>query len=118
VDDSSVIRRTIRCWIESKTDWKVCGEAGDGETAVYLVKLLNPDFVILDIAMPLMDGLKAAKEIVAITPHPQIIVLTNYPSDLVQKYARRIGIKAVLAKDGESTLDRLVSIIQKLPEAA
>ena len=118
VDDSTVIRRTIRSWIESKTDWEVCGEAGDGKTAVHLVELLNPDFIILDVAMPVMDGLQAADEIVATTPHTQIILLTNYPSDLLQEHARRIGIKAVLAKDGESTLDRLVSTMQKLPHVA
>ena len=118
VDDSTAIRRSIRFCIESKTDWEVCGEAGDGKTAVHLVEQLNPDFVILDIAMPLMDGLQAADKIVASAPNTQIVLFTNYPSDLLLKHALRVGIKAVLVKDGKGTLDRLVSTIQKLPVVA
>ena len=115
-DDSPVIRRTVRSWIESKTDWKVCGEAGDGKTAVHLVQKLHPDTVILDVAMPVMTGLQAADEIVASVPNTQIILLTNFPSTLLREHAFHIGIKAVMAKDGESTLDRLVSILHDLPE--
>jgi DNA-binding NarL/FixJ family response regulator len=117
-DDSPVIRRTLRSWIESKTDWKVCGEAGDGRTAVHLVQKLNPDAVILDVAMPVMTGLHAADEIAASAPNTLIVLLTNFPSDLLREHAFRVGIKAVLAKDGEGTLDRLVATLQDLPDAA
>lgn len=117
-DDSPIIRRTIRSWIELKTDWKVCGEAGDGKTTVELVQRLNPDTVILDVAMPIMSGLEAADQIVANFPSTQIILLTNFPSDLLRQHAFRVGIKAVLTKDGEGTLDRLVSTLQDLSHAA
>lgn len=117
-DDSPVIRRTVRAWIESKTDCEICGEAGDGKTAVHLVKRLKPDTVILDIAMPVMSGLRAADEIIASAPKTQIVVLTNFPSDVLRQYAFRVGIRAVLAKDGERTLDRLVSTLQDLPDVA
>src|SRR5215468_2145055 len=53
-DDSAIIRRTIRSWIQLKTDWAVCGEAGDGKATIDLVQRLNPDIVILDVAMPIM----------------------------------------------------------------
>jgi DNA-binding NarL/FixJ family response regulator len=117
-DDSPVIRRTIRTWIEAKTDCEVCGEASDGKTAVSLVERLKPDTVILDVAMPVMTGLQAADEIIAHAPKTQIIVLTNFSSDLLKQHAFRVGIKAVLAKDGESTLDRLVSTLENLPRVA
>ena len=117
-DDSPVIRRTVRSWLESKTDHEVCGEAEDGKTAVHLAECLKPDTVILDLAMPVMTGLQAADEIIAKAPKTQIVVLTNFPSDLLEEHARRVGIKAVLAKDGESTLDRLVSTLRKLPDVA
>ena len=116
--DSPVIRRTIRTWIEAKTDCEVCGEAGDGKTAVRLVDRLKPDTVILDVAMPVMTGLQAADEIIANAPKTQIVVLTSFPSDLLKQHAFRIGIKAVIAKDGEGTLDRLVSTLENLPNAA
>ena len=117
VDDSPAIRCSVRSWIESKTDWKVCGEAEDGKTAVDLVQLLKPDFVILDFAMPGMNGFQAANEIVAANPKTQVVLFTSYPSDLLREHALRVGIKAVLVKDGNGTLDRLVSTIQKLPES-
>ena len=118
VDDSPAIRQSIRFWIESKTDWEVCGEAGNGETALRLAELLNPDFVILDVAMPVMNGLEAADRLVATVPKTQIVLFTNYPSDLLREHASRVGIKAVLVKDGDGTLDRLVSTIRNLPSAA
>ena len=118
VDDSPVIRRAVRSWIQYKTEWEVCGEGDDGRTAVDLVEELNPDTVILDMAMPVMSGLQAADEIVARAPQTQIVLLTNFPSDLLREHAFRLGIKAVLAKDGESTLDRLAAILRSLPKAA
>lgn len=117
-DDSPVIRRTVRSWIESKTDSRVCGEAGDGETAVQLVRRLKPDIVILDVAMPGLNGLQASREIAALAPRTRMVLLTNFPSKLLEDYARKAGIRAVLAKDGEATLDRLVSILEALPDAA
>jgi len=117
-DDSSIIRRTVRAWVESNTDCEICGEAGDGETAVHLVKQLRPDTVILDVAMPVMMGLQAADEITAYAPKTKVIVLTNFSSDLLKQHAFRVGIKAVIAKDGEGTLDRLVSTLQNLPDVA
>jgi DNA-binding NarL/FixJ family response regulator len=118
VDDSPVIRRSVRSWIELKTDWKVCGEAGDGETAVQLVRRLKPDVVILDLAMPGLNGLQASREIAALAPRTRMVLLTNFPSKLLEDYARTAGIRAVLAKDGEATLDRLISTIKALPDAA
>ena len=117
-DDSPVIRRTVRTWIESKTDYEICGEAGDGKTAVHLVERLKPDTVILDVAMPVINGVQAADEIIASAPKTQIVMLTNFPSALLKQHAFRVGIKAVIAKDGESTLDRLVSTLQGLPDTA
>jgi DNA-binding NarL/FixJ family response regulator len=117
-DDSPNIRHTIRSWIESKTDWEVCGESGDGKATVNLVRRLSPDVLILDVAMPIMNGLEAAEQIVADSPSTQIVLLTTFPSDLLRQHASRIGIKAVLAKDGEGTLERLILTLQDLPFAA
>ena len=72
-DDSPVIRSTVRSWIESKTNWRVCGEAGDGETAVKLVQRLKPDAVILDVSMPVLNGIQVAEEIATETPGTSIV---------------------------------------------
>ena len=97
-DDSPIIRCTIRSWVESKTDYKICGEAGDGKTAVHLVERLKPDTVILDIALPVMTGLQAADEIVTRAPGTHIVILTNFDSNVLRQHAFRVGIKAVLVR--------------------
>jgi chemotaxis response regulator CheB len=63
VDDSPVIRSLIRFCIEQRTNWQVCGEAENGEVVVGKVAELNPDVVILDLQMPVMNGLDAGREI-------------------------------------------------------
>jgi hypothetical protein len=63
VDDSSLIRHTLRSFIEQTNEWQVCGEAENGAVAIEKVKELHPDVVILDLQMPVMDGLEAAGQI-------------------------------------------------------
>jgi len=68
VDDSSSIRNLLRFFIEHNTDWQVCGEAENGQVAVEKVRELKPHAVILDLSMPVMNGLEAAREITRIAP--------------------------------------------------
>ena len=57
-----MIRRLIRTRVEVKTDWEVCGEAENGAEALEMVRRFNPDLIILDLVMPVMDGLEAARK--------------------------------------------------------
>ena len=61
VDDSALIRHSLRSCLEQDPEWRVCGEAEDGKVAVEKVEELHPDVVILDLQMPVMDGLAAAR---------------------------------------------------------
>jgi len=63
VDDSPFLRRSIRFSIEQNTDWQVCGEAENGKVAIEKTKELHPDLIILDLAMPVMNGLDAARHL-------------------------------------------------------
>jgi DNA-binding NarL/FixJ family response regulator len=98
VDDSVVVRRAVRSCIESQTDWEVCGEAGNGKVAIEMVQTLLPNVVILDLSMPVMNGLDAARRIRALAPESYILLFTLqvYP-DLVED-ARKVGVDEVLSK--------------------
>ncbi len=72
-DDSPAIREALRSFIQSKTDWQVCGEAEDGEAAVALTQRLHPDLLVLDLSMPVMNGFEAARKIVRIAPSIRIV---------------------------------------------
>jgi DNA-binding NarL/FixJ family response regulator len=98
VDDSVVVRRAVRSCIESQTDWEVCGEAGNGKVAIEMVQTLLPNVVILDLSMPVMNGLDAAPRIRTLAPEAYILLFTlqAYP-DLVED-ARKVGVDKVLSK--------------------
>ena len=98
VDDSAVIRRLLRSTIEQNSDWKVCGEAENGEVAVQRVKQLHPDVVILDLQMPVMDGLEAARQIAVLAPQTAMLMFTMHHSEQLLKDAHAAGIKDVISK--------------------
>lgn len=99
VDDSRAIRSLIRSFIEEHTNWVVCGEAENGKIAIALVEELRPHLVILDMSMPVMNGLDAAREISRITPGLPMIMFTMHEVDALRKDAQRVGIKHVFSKE-------------------
>jgi DNA-binding NarL/FixJ family response regulator len=98
VDDSSSIRNLLRFFIEHNTDWQVCGEAENGQVAVQKVRELSPHAVILDLSMPVMDGLEAAHEITRTAPNLQMLMFTMHTSEQLRKDAQAAGIKDVISK--------------------
>jgi DNA-binding NarL/FixJ family response regulator len=80
-DDHTVVRKGTRQILEAESDFKVVGEAVNGAEAVTLVTNLKPDVAILDIAMPIMDGIEATKQIKAINPETAVLILSNYDND-------------------------------------
>jgi DNA-binding NarL/FixJ family response regulator len=98
VDDSSSIRNLLRFFIEHNTDWQVCGEAENGQVAVEKVRELKPHAVILDLSMPVMNGLEAAREITRIAPNVHMVMFTMHTSEQLRKDAQAVGIKDVISK--------------------
>jgi DNA-binding NarL/FixJ family response regulator len=98
VDDNAAIRSLLRSFLELKSEYQVCGEAENGEVAVNKVQELNPDVVILDLQMPVMDGLAAARHIAAASPQTAMLMLTMHATDQLYEVALAAGVKAVLSK--------------------
>ncbi|MGH9551636.1 MAG: response regulator transcription factor, partial [Terriglobales bacterium] len=98
VDDTQAIRRSLRLHLEMETDWEICGEAENGRDAVERVKELQPDVVLLDLSMPLMNGLEAARPIKAIAPRTHILMFTLHTYPQLLDEARKAGIAHVVSK--------------------
>lgn len=97
-DDHDVARRGIRAVLESHPGWQVCGEAKDGREAVELAATQKPDLVLLDIGMPNLNGLEAARQILATAPDVLILILTMHDTDQVVREVLRAGARGFLLK--------------------
>ncbi len=114
VDDNALIRRALRLLIESQTVHQVCGEAENGEIAVARVKELHPDVVILDLQMPVMNGLDAARQISALFPATVMVMVTMHCSEQLQRDAKAAGICDVVSKYDEVG-DHLLASLGRVP---
>ena len=112
-DDSASIRLTVRRFISAKTGWEICGEAENGEAALFLVQRHKPDVLILDLAMPVMNGLDAAWWIRIISPKTRIVLFTGHACEQVLREAKNVGIRAVIAKDRDAALQRLIATLRE-----
>jgi DNA-binding NarL/FixJ family response regulator len=97
-DDHEVVRRGIRAMLASHPGWEVSGEAGDGREAVELAKASRPDLVLLDIGMPNLNGIDAARQILSNCPGTQIIILTMHSSSQVVREVLAVGARGFLLK--------------------
>ncbi|MBD2436681.1 response regulator transcription factor [Nostoc sp. FACHB-110] len=102
VDDQSLIRQGLKALLELETDLEIIGEAENGNIAVNLVAEFQPDVVLMDIRMPIMDGVAATKEIVQRFANTKILVLTTFDDDEYVKAALQNGAMGYLLKDTPS----------------
>jgi DNA-binding NarL/FixJ family response regulator len=112
-DDHPTIRKVLRALIEGHAGWEVCGEAENGFEALSKVAELKPDLVIMDLAMPVMDGIRAAREISATMPGMPILMHTMHGSPAVNLEAKKAGVTVVVSK-GESGENLIRAIEQSL----
>jgi len=90
---------------ERQPGFTVCGEAEDGFDAITKAKKLSPDLIVLDLRMPVMDGLEAARELKRLFPRVPLMMLTCYHSSAAEKQALASGVTAVFSKpDGMQNL--------------
>ena len=112
VDDSTLIRSSLRSWIEGNADFQVCGEAENGMVAVQKVEEMHPDIVILDLQMPVMDGLEAARKISNIAPDTAMVMFTMHPSRELLKVAQAVGVRDVVSKTDQLSDHLLLALRQ------
>ena len=112
VDDHAFIRRGIQAILSSAPEWDLCGEAENGRQALEKVRDLDPDIVLLDIGMPVMDGVQAAYEIRRIDPSIKIVFFTINDSPEAFTAARLLGVCALVPKSSSAQL--LISTIKNL----
>jgi DNA-binding NarL/FixJ family response regulator len=110
VDDNATIRNLVRSSIERNREWEVCGEAENGQLAVDKVQQLHPDVVILDLQMPIMNGLEAARQIIRRDPNMAMVMLTMHNCAQLLRDAQAAGIKDVVSKSDGSLNDLLASL--------
>jgi DNA-binding NarL/FixJ family response regulator len=113
VDDSPLIRRSLRLWIDESLDWEVCGEAENGEQAVERVEELRPEIVILDFQMPVMNGIEAARRIRDRVPRTAMLMFTMHTSGELLKQALEAGVADVISKS-ERVADHLFKALHQL----
>ncbi len=98
-DDQDLVRTGFGLILQNESDIEVVGEAANGSDAVEAVRRLKPDVVVMDIRMPVMDGVEATRRIVAETPLTRVLVLTTFDADESVVEALRAGASGFLLKD-------------------
>jgi len=99
VDDHSLVRRGFRRMLEDEKDMHVVGEAGDGETAVKLAMELHPHVVLMDCALPGMNGLQATREIMETSPEARVLMLSMHSESTWVRQAIEAGAKGYMLKN-------------------
>ena len=112
VDDHEIFRRGLRALLEPSSEWQICGEAVDGLDAVEQCKSLKPDIVVLDVSMPRLNGLEAARLIRRENPESRIVIITQHDSPQIRSAAHEAGARAFVTKSAVGS--ELVSALRNL----
>src|SRR5262245_22891115 len=97
-DDHKVVRNGLRRTLEEYDGWEVCGEGGDGREAVNLALQLKPDIAILDLAMPILDGLEATRQIKKAVPQVEVLIFTMHHIEDMIRSALEAGARGFVLK--------------------
>jgi DNA-binding NarL/FixJ family response regulator len=114
VDDHAVVRRGVRALLESQSHWEVAGEATTGREAVDAARRLRPDIVVMDLSLPELNGLDAARQILRDSPGTEVLVLTMHHSEELARNALQAGARGyVLKSDADQNLIAAVESLRQ-----
>jgi DNA-binding NarL/FixJ family response regulator len=111
VDDNAPLRDVLRLRLEDHPEWEVCGEAANGIEAIEKYRILRPDLLIMDVSMPVMNGVDASLEILKLSPKILILLCTSYLTGPLIEFAHQAGIRGTISKD---TMDLVVVGLEAL----
>ncbi len=109
-DDHPIFRLGLRSLLSSQPNWDVCGEAGDGREAVTKCRQLKPDLLILDISMPKLNGVDAARQILKGNSSQKILILTDVDAEQVVRDCLEAGIRGWVVKS--EGVDDLIAAVE------
>jgi DNA-binding NarL/FixJ family response regulator len=108
-DDHEIVRNGVRSLLEAQPGWQVMAEASNGREAVEKAKRLKPDVAVLDIGMPSLNGLEAARQMLKNDPHIKIVILTMHESDNLIREVLKVGARGYVSKT-DATRDLVTAI--------
>jgi len=113
VDDQSLFRRALSTLLSVEPEFEIVGDASNGEEAIAMAAKLQPDVILMDLRMPMLDGVAATQRIRSSLPHCQVIVLTTFDDDKAVFEGLKAGAVGYLLKDAST--DDLFRAIAWLP---
>ena len=102
-DDHAMVRKGFRLILEAQPDMEIAGEAGNGRDAVELTEKLHPDVVVMDVAMPELNGIEATRRLAASSPHTRVLALSMHKDSVYVREILRAGARGYLLKDSIDT---------------
>lgn len=116
VDDSQAIRRSLHQTLDAVRGWEVCGEAVNGRDAIEKAGQFKPDLIVLDLSMPVMNGLQASRELKRLMPCIPLVMFTSFETAHLRSEAIGAGVSSIISKS--EPVQNLVSSIQALLEGS
>jgi DNA-binding NarL/FixJ family response regulator len=114
VEDHAIVRKGLRALLQADGQFTIAGEAQNGREGVELARRLRPDVILMDIAMPVLNGLDAARQILAANPAAKVIMLSAHSDDAYIERANATGVAGFLAK--QTSADILAGAIREVAE--
>jgi DNA-binding NarL/FixJ family response regulator len=116
-DDHEMVRTGLRALIESHLGWSVCGEATNGRKAVAMARELRPDVVVMDFSMPELNGMEATRQIRAVLPRTEVLILSMHESEELVRQMLAVGARGYLLKSdaGKALVEAITALSEHKP---